>query len=278
MRILKDNLSKTMKPFVKLVDGQWCMKPTKVDEAIDAIINTYGEEGCVGIITNDFGRVFFVVYAADVNRLRKVQEYYIGVTIPNKKAEKKEIKPVESTAKSEEIVSMSDVFKPIKGDNYVILKNIGQLSASEKGWKKELNLVEWHGKEAKYDIRDWDPDYKRCGKGGTFSEDELRNLYAVLKQMFENENPETETKIEKCSLDDLYKRWDDLVSYAPSVIRSKLMTSRVDTLPNNRVIVSLKKGNYDALASDENRRVLQNFISNIVDQDVHVELVESSLL
>ncbi len=278
MRILKDNLTETMKPFVKLVDGQWCMKPTKVDEAIDAIINTYGEEGCVGIITNDFGRVFFVVYAADVNRLRKVQEYYIGVTIPNKKAEKKEIKPVESTAKSEEIVSMSDVFKPIKGDNYVILKNIGQLSASEKGWKKELNLVEWHGKEAKYDIRDWGPDYKRCGKGGTFSEDELRNLYAVLKQMFENENPETETKIEKCSLDDLYKRWDDLVSYAPSVIRSKLMTSRVDTLPNNRVIVSLKKGNYDALASDENRRVLQNFISNIVDQDVHVELVESSLL
>ena len=105
-----------------------------------------------------------------------------------------------------------------------------------------------------------------------------KNLYAVLKQMFENENPEKETKIEKCSLDDLYKRWDDLVSYAPSVIRSKLMTSRVDTLPNNRVIVSLKKGNYDALASDENRRVLQNFISNIVDQDVHVELVESSLL
>ncbi len=114
--------------------------------------------------------------------------------------------------------------------------------------------------------------------GTTFSEDELRNLYAVLKQMFENDNPETETKIEKCSLDDLYRRWDDLVSYAPSVIRSKLMTSRVDTLPNNRVIVSLKKGNYDALASDENRRVLQNFISNIVDQDVHVELVESSLL
>ena len=276
MRILKNNLTENMKPYIKLVDGQWCMKPTKVDEAIDAVIKTYGGEGCVGIITNDFGRVFFVVYAADQNRLRKVKEYYIGVTVPNKK--KKDVKKPKDTA-DQEVISMSDVFKPIKGDNYVILKNIGQLSAPEKGWKKELNLVQWHGKEAKYDIRDWAPDYSRCGKGGTFTEDELKELYVVLKQLFETENVETEENtIEKCSFEELYKRWDDLCAYAPAQIRENLKHSRVDTLSGDRVVVSLKKGFYDAVATDESRSILTKFISDVVDKKVHVELVESSLL
>lgn len=272
MRILKDNLAKTMKPYIKFVDGQWCMKPTKVDDAIDAILKTYGSEGCVGIVTNDFGRVFFVVYAADKNFLRKVKEYYIGVTLPNKPEKKKaKVEP-----KEEEIVSMSDVFRPIKGENYVILKKMGNLSESDKGWKKELNLVAWHGKEAKYDIRDWAPDYGRCGKGGTFSEEELRNLYSVLKQMFECE--QQDVSVEKCSMDDLYKKWDELVVAAPVQIRKYLQNSRVDTLSGNRVVVSLKKGNYDTISSDENRKILRKFISAIVEQDVIVELVESSIL
>ncbi len=272
MRILKDNLAKTMKPYTKLVDGQWCMKPTKVDEAIEAILKTYGSEGCVGIITNDFGKVFFVVYAADKNYLRKVKEYYIGVTLPAKAPKKK----ADAEKKGEEIISMSEVFQPIKGENYVILKKMGDLSESDKGWKKELNLVAWHGKEAKYDIRDWAPDYGRCGKGGTFSEEELRKLYAVLKQMFEGE--QQDINVEKCSMDNLYKKWDELIVSAPLQIRKCLQNSRVDILPDNRVIVSLKKGNYDAIASDENRKVLKEFVSAIVDQDVNVELVESSIL
>ncbi len=276
MRILKDNLTETMKPYVKFEDGQWRMKPTKVDAAIDAIMETYGSEGCVGIITNEFGRVFFVVYAADQNRLRKVKEYYIGVTVPNRK--KKAAKKTKDSDE-QEVISMSDVFKPIKGDNYVILKNIGQLSAPEKGWKKELNLVQWHGKEAKYDIRDWAPDYSCCGKGGTFTEDELKELYGVLKQLFEPEGSNTEERIiEKCSWEELYKKWDDLSGYAPESIRENLKYSRVDTLSGDRVVVSLKKGFYDAVATDESRCILTKFISEIVDKDVHVELVESSLL
>lgn len=272
LRILKDNLAETMKPYTKLVDGQWCMKPTKVDEAIEAILKTYGSEGCVGIITNDFGKLFFVVYAADKNYLRKVKEYYIGVTLPSKTLKKK----ADAEKKGEEIISMSDVFQPIKGENYVILKKMGDLSKSDKGWKKELNLVAWHGKEAKYDIRDWAPDYGRCGKGGTFSEEELRNLYSVLKQMFEGE--QQDITVEKCSIDELYKRWDELVISSPVQIRDYLRNSRVDTLPNDRVVVSLKKGNYDTIASDSNRILLKQFISTIVGKNVTVELVESSIL
>ena len=39
--------------------------------------------------------------------------------------------------------------------NYQIISNIGSLSESQKGWKKELNLISWNDKEAKYDIREW---------------------------------------------------------------------------------------------------------------------------
>ena len=45
---------------------------------------------------------------------------------------------------------------------FEILKEIGVLSESAKGWKKELNLISWNDKEPKYDLRDWAPGH---GKG-----------------------------------------------------------------------------------------------------------------
>jgi len=40
---------------------------------------------------------------------------------------------------------------------YEIVKSLGTLSESTKGWKKELNLISWNGREPKYDLREWDP-------------------------------------------------------------------------------------------------------------------------
>jgi len=37
---------------------------------------------------------------------------------------------------------------------FEIEETIGVLSESKKGWKKELNLISWNGREAKYDIRE----------------------------------------------------------------------------------------------------------------------------
>lgn len=37
---------------------------------------------------------------------------------------------------------------------YEIIEHIGILSESSKGWKKELNLISWNGRELKYDIRE----------------------------------------------------------------------------------------------------------------------------
>ncbi len=63
---------------------------------------------------------------------------------------------------------------------FEIIKNIGTLSESSKGWTKELNLVSWNGREPKYDIRDWDPEHKKMGKGVTLTEDELKKLKMSL--------------------------------------------------------------------------------------------------
>ena len=66
---------------------------------------------------------------------------------------------------------------------FEIINSIGVLSESSKGWTKELNLISWNGREPKYDIRDWDPDHQKMGKGVTLSEDELKKLNELLGEM-----------------------------------------------------------------------------------------------
>ena len=57
---------------------------------------------------------------------------------------------------------------------FEIEKELGSISESPKGWTKELNLISWNGKEAKYDLRDWAPEHEKMGKGVTLSVDELK--------------------------------------------------------------------------------------------------------
>jgi len=66
---------------------------------------------------------------------------------------------------------------------YEIKEEYGILSESSKGWKKELNLISWNDREAKYDIRDWDFEHKKMGKGVTLSKDELRELKKLLNDI-----------------------------------------------------------------------------------------------
>ena len=48
---------------------------------------------------------------------------------------------------------------------------------------KELNLISWNNREAKYDLRDWAPDHAKMGKGITLSINELRELKKLLNNM-----------------------------------------------------------------------------------------------
>ncbi len=66
---------------------------------------------------------------------------------------------------------------------YEIEKHIGVLSESGNGWKKELNLVSWNGRPAKYDIRDWTESHDRMTKGITLTQEEVENLVELVKDM-----------------------------------------------------------------------------------------------
>lgn len=62
-----------------------------------------------------------------------------------------------------------------------IVKRIGVLSESPKGWAKELNRVSWNGREPKYDIREWSPDHSKMGKGVTLADEECSRLLELLQ-------------------------------------------------------------------------------------------------
>ena len=66
---------------------------------------------------------------------------------------------------------------------FEIEKELGSISESPKGWTKELNLISWNGKDAKYDLRDWSPEHEKMGKGVTLSIEELKKLKELLNGM-----------------------------------------------------------------------------------------------
>ena len=66
---------------------------------------------------------------------------------------------------------------------YEVVETYGSLSESSKGWKKEIKLISWNQKEAKYDIREWSPDGEKMGKGVTLSKEEIINLRDLLNKL-----------------------------------------------------------------------------------------------
>ena len=65
---------------------------------------------------------------------------------------------------------------------YDIVENLGVLSENPKGWTKELNLISWNNRPAKFDLRDWAPNHEKMGKGITLTNEE----FAVLKETLTN--------------------------------------------------------------------------------------------
>ncbi|MGO5207758.1 YdbC family protein [Bacillota bacterium LCP21S3_F9] len=63
---------------------------------------------------------------------------------------------------------------------YEITEELGVISESNKGWKKELNLISWNGATPKYDIRDWAPNHEKMGKGITLTAEEAKALLKLL--------------------------------------------------------------------------------------------------
>ena len=69
---------------------------------------------------------------------------------------------------------------------YEIVKNYGTLS-ERGGWKRELNLVSWNEREAKFDLRDWSEDHDKMKKGITLTVEELMSLKEIIEDIDFNE-------------------------------------------------------------------------------------------
>lgn len=65
---------------------------------------------------------------------------------------------------------------------FEIIRQIGVISESPTGWKKELNVVKWGDREPKYDIRDWDKEHERMSRGLTLTEEEAEKLSGLLAE------------------------------------------------------------------------------------------------
>lgn len=59
------------------------------------------------------------------------------------------------------------------------------IPSDNPGWNLEINLVSWNGREPKYDIRKWNEDHSRSGKGLTLSEDEIVIMFQNYKDVLE---------------------------------------------------------------------------------------------
>ena len=63
---------------------------------------------------------------------------------------------------------------------FEIVEKVGVISEKASGWTKELNFVSWNGGEPKFDIREWDPNHEKMGKGVTLNSSELEELKKLL--------------------------------------------------------------------------------------------------
>ena len=56
-------------------------------------------------------------------------------------------------------------------------------SQGAKSWNKEINLVSWNGRPAKIDVRSWQMDHEKCGKGITLTWEEAEELIKLLAKV-----------------------------------------------------------------------------------------------
>ena len=71
-------------------------------------------------------------------------------------------------------MAFNDQFK------FEIVKNIAVLSTERSGWTKEINLVSFNDAPPKYDIRSWDPEHQKMGKGIALSREEMKEMLDAL--------------------------------------------------------------------------------------------------
>jgi len=68
-------------------------------------------------------------------------------------------------------------------EKFIIYRHIGSLSEADNGWVKELNFVSWNDREPVYDIRTWNEEHTKYGKGVTATSKQMAALKELLNQI-----------------------------------------------------------------------------------------------
>jgi hypothetical protein len=68
---------------------------------------------------------------------------------------------------------------------YDIVETIGVVDSGNK--TLELNRISWNHRAPVFDLRKWDETHEKMGKGVTMNDSDLRGLYDILREYFENE-------------------------------------------------------------------------------------------
>jgi len=64
---------------------------------------------------------------------------------------------------------------------YKIIDRVAVLS-TKNTWTLELNIVKWGDNAPKFDIRTWNEDHTKCGKGITLTDEEAQALVAAMQR------------------------------------------------------------------------------------------------
>lgn len=67
--------------------------------------------------------------------------------------------------------------------SFEIIKDFG--SFGEGKWQKHLTLTKWGDNAPKYDIRPWNSDMTKSGKGFTLDKDDMFDLLGLLETALE---------------------------------------------------------------------------------------------
>lgn len=66
--------------------------------------------------------------------------------------------------------------------DFVIVREVGVIRESSKGWTKRVNLISYNGKEPVIDLRVWSPEGKMT-KGITFRIEEKEKVIELLEKI-----------------------------------------------------------------------------------------------
>jgi len=69
--------------------------------------------------------------------------------------------------------------------SYEIIRNVFSIQSDTDGWNLELNLISWGKRDPKWDLRKWQDDHEKMGKGCSMSEDEVVLMFQKSTEILE---------------------------------------------------------------------------------------------